>query len=91
MDQIIKGNDAAQLLNNPILKEAFETVREHINERSESIKTTDIKECQDAIRSRQILTAIERAIYSFVEDGKFAQAELNAITKEKTFIFSRGY
>ena len=90
-DQIIKGNDAQHLLDNPILKEAFEIIESHLEDRALSTKTTDIKECQDVIRAMQILTGVKKAIYSFVEEGKFKQAELNAITKEKPSLFSRGY
>jgi hypothetical protein len=90
-DQILKGNDAKHLLDNPILKEAFKLIEDSLEDRALSTKTTDIKECQDVIRAKQILTGIQKAIYTFIEDGKFKQAELNAITKEKNSIFSRGY
>lgn len=90
-DKIVKGNDAQHLLDNPILKEAFKTIEGHLEDRALSTKTTDIKECQDVIRAKQILTGIQKAIYTFIEDGKFKQAELNAILKEKNSIFNRGH
>ena len=90
-DLVVKGNDAKHLLDNPILKEAFDQVAEHLEERMLSIKSVDVRDCQDIVRTTQILTALERAIYSFIENGKFAQAELNAISKEKVSVFNRGF
>ena len=90
-DQIIKGNDAQHLLDNPILKEAFDLLHESIDDRLTSITTTDVKECQDVIRTKQLLLGIEKAIYTFIETGKYKKAELAALTKEKNSIFSRGY
>ena len=90
-DKIIKGNDAQHLLDNKILKEAFSQIKDHLEDKALSVLTTDVKQCQDVVRAKQILASVERAIYSFIQDGKFEKAQLDAITKNKTHLFNRGF
>lgn len=75
-DERIKGEAASQLLNNPILKEAFKRIRTRLEERRLNAKPTELETCADAIRAEQLLVAIEREINNFVVTGKMADIEL---------------
>lgn len=88
---IIRGNNAVSLLNNQLLKDAFKAVRDDLDSKAATIRTTDKDACADIVRGLQILDAIERCIKLHVENGKIAQKELNLIAqRNKPRLFSRG-
>ena len=88
--QVIKGNNAAALLNNSMLRDAFKAVREDLNMKAASMRTTDKEACADLIRGMQVVDAVERCIQIHVENGKVAQKELDMIARRhKPSIFRR--
>lgn len=75
-EQRLKGEAAQHLANNPILKEAFQSIRTRLEERRMSAKPTELELCADAIRVEQLLKAVEREINNFIATGKMADIEL---------------
>lgn len=75
-EKILRGQEAQQLLNNPLLREAFEKIRERLEERRLHAKPTELELCADAIRVEQLLRALEREIRNYVDTGKMADFEL---------------
>ena len=75
-DERIRGEAASQLMNNPLLREAFRKLRARLEERRLNAKPTELELCADAIRAEQLLMALEREINNFVVTGKMADIEL---------------
>ena len=87
---IIKGNNASALLSNPILRDAFAAIRDDLQTKASSMKTTDKEACADLVRGMQVLDAIERCIRVHVETGKVARKELDMIAaRSKPRLFMR--
>jgi len=88
-DSVFKAASAQSLLDNPILKEAFSKVRAYLDDKEIEVKTTDTESCKDIIRTKQILSYLESAIYTMINDGKIARKHLDLLTQQKTSIFRR--
>lgn len=87
-DAIIKGGNAASVLNNPLLKEAFSKIRAELDNKELAVPTTDTECIKDIIRCKQILAGLERCLFRLIQDGKIAQKELEILTPRKR-MFSR--
>lgn len=84
MDKEARAGDAMGLLNNPVFRDALQAVRDRLEVRSLSLKTTDTEEGMDIHRCKQLLVGIEREIKRFIMDGK-----VQSITDEKVSMFKR--
>lgn len=79
------GNEARQALEDKHWKQAFEAVEAHLIEKG---KSCDVDAKHGAEKSARILTslqlleALKRELYRKVQDGEFAQIELNEIDKK---------
>lgn len=82
MDKEQKAKDALALLDNPVLRDAFEALRDRLDARALQVKATDIAEAQDVIRCKQLLAGIERELKRFIADGK-----IQSITDQKVRMF----
>lgn len=88
----IEGQDAAALLENKVLKKAFEQLEDHLDKRELSLNTaTNPGHAADIIRCKQLLSGIKREIYNIVQNGKVAEIQLTELNKSKKTVFSRGY
>lgn len=89
-EQKRRGIEAAQIKSSKLLNEAFETVRFWLDSKALNTPTTDTDACRDIIRTRQLLSGVERAFESMINNGKIAEKELERLMKEpKKKIFSR--
>ena len=86
---VVKGNNALTLLDNPLLKDAFRAVRADLDERELATLTIDTESCKDIIRCKQLLAGIERTIYRLVQYGKVSAKELEFMQQKKPRLFSR--
>ena len=79
----IKGREAKQLLENPLLKEAFAAVNEYIDQQTLSCPPDDTARAQRIILSKQLLQAIKREIIRKIEDGEVAEIQIAEIEKQR--------
>ena len=75
-ERILRGNEANSLLDNKILKGAFESINAGLDDAINSAKTTDPIECADVVRAKQLLSALRQTIERYAVDGKVAIREL---------------
>lgn len=88
----IAGQDAQALLDNPVLKKAFDQLEEHLNKRELSLNTAkNPGDAADIIRCKQLLQGVKREIYNIVQTGQVAEIQLKELNKSKMTVFNRGY
>lgn len=75
-DQLIKAEEAKQLLNNPILKDAFKVVRDKLITAGENAGMNDIETQHNIILSLQLLKQLQSQIQSYINDGTIAEFKL---------------
>lgn len=87
-ERVLRGNEAKSLLDNKILKGAFEDINGRLDDAINSAKTTDPIECADVVRAKQLLFALKQTIERYATDGKVAlkELELNQSSKIKRFV-----
>jgi hypothetical protein len=77
-----RGNHAARLMNDPLLQEAFKTVRDAIHDQWENSPLRDV-EGQVALRSMlNHLRDVQAVLEVALADGKAAVEELNRRNKK---------
>lgn len=79
----IRGNDARNLLQNPLLKEAFERVAGYIDGQALACPPDNKDQAQRIVISKQLLGAIRRELTRVVEDGNVAQVQIDAIEQAR--------
>lgn len=72
----IRGREAKQLLDNPMLKAAFAAVDEYLNQSALACSPDDATKAQRIIISKQLLQAIKREILRKIEDGEVAEIQI---------------
>lgn len=80
---IIRGAQARDLLDNPLLKEAFAAIERHLDQQALSCDPDNKDQAQRIIIARQIAAGIKRELVRVIEDGSIAQVRLNEITKKR--------
>jgi hypothetical protein len=79
------GNEARQSLEDKHWKQAFEAVEAHLIEKGKSCDV-DAKHGPEKsariLTSLQLLEALKRELHRKVQDGEFAQIELNEIERK---------
>jgi len=83
-DRII-GNDAKQLLENPLLKDAFAAVDGYLNDKALSCDPDNKEMAQRIILSKQLLVGIRREIERKIDDGMVAEVQINELEKRRIF------
>jgi hypothetical protein len=79
----IRGNDARQLLDNHLLKEAFAAVGEYIDSQALSCPPDDAPRAQRIIISKQLLAAVKRELVRVIEDGDVAEVQISELEKAR--------
>lgn len=80
-EELQRGSEARQLLNNPIFKEVMDSIRNELNDLSDMVDTTDHKLCADVIMRKQVFNSIEGKIKQMIDTGKMAQMQMEAEIK----------
>jgi hypothetical protein len=84
------AEDAKQLLDNKMLKEAFEAVSSYIDQQALSCEPDNKDRAQRIVLSKQLLAGIKREIYRHVESGQVANIQIAELEKKKrAFPFMR--
>ena len=85
-----RATDAKQLLENPLLIEAFCAVEKHLHSSAISCDPDNATKAQRIVISQQLLAAVKREITRVVQDGTIAEVQMNEIEQRKRFnIFKR--
>lgn len=77
------AEDAKQLLDNKMLKEAFEAVSSYIDQQALSCEPDNKDRAQRIVLSKQLLAGIKREIYRHVESGQVANIQIAELEKKK--------
>lgn len=78
-----RGRDAKRLLDDPLLKAAFEAVGKRLEDAALACDRKDAEQALSLCISKQLLAGIQREIYRFIETGKLAEQELSRLDKLK--------
>jgi hypothetical protein len=79
----IRAREAKQLLDNPLLKEAFAAVAAHIEDQAQSCPLDDQVRAQRIILSKQLMQTLKRQIERRIEDGEVAEIQIAEIEKQR--------
>jgi hypothetical protein len=83
-EEMIRGEEAERLINNPLFKESFEKVKQGIISSMEQSALGDESTHNRLVIALQLLNKIEKNIISIAETGKMIKMNL-----EKPNLFSR--
>jgi hypothetical protein len=78
-----RGQDAKQLLDNKLFKEAFAAVDEYLNQAALSCSPDDATKAQRIVISKQLLQAVKREVVRQVEDGVVADVQINELEQRR--------
>lgn len=84
----IRGADARNLLDNPLLKEAFKAAEDSILEQMDDVSMRDTDMHTRLILARKVLNSVKRYIERVVETGQLADLQVNEPNRFKQ-IFRR--
>jgi len=82
--QIQQGQKAKQLLNDPLLKEAFEYLAEQYKSEIFNTRYNDHDQRQVLWMAYNMLDKIKGHLVSVMETGKLASSELENLTRQST-------
>jgi len=89
-EEIARGEAAKQLLDNPLLKEAFESVRSGIVRAMENSPMGDEKTHNRLAIALQVLAQVKKAISIHIETGTMASIQTRDTLAQKAKKFMRG-
>jgi len=82
-DQLKRGAEAQQLIENPIFREALDAIEKEIDDLFTGIDTTDEILCADLIRRRQVCEAFKQMLIRYIQTGKYAKEDIEEKEKER--------
>jgi len=82
----LRGEQAQQLLANPIFEAAFTDTRKAILETWAAVETSDTERAYDLHRMLKCLDRVKRCINTHIDTGKLAEKEIAARKR----LFKRG-
>ncbi len=77
-DAQVRATHAAQLLGDPMLKEAFENVRKAAIQAWQSTKADDVASRETAWLTVKVVNRIEAELQIIIENGQIAAARVQA-------------
>lgn len=80
-----KAEDAKRLLEDPMLKAAFDAVSGYIESKTLSCDPDNREMAQRIVLSKQLLAGVRREIYRYVEEGQVADIRIAEMEKKKLF------
>lgn len=84
-----RAEDAKQLLDNPLLIEAFVKVGEYLEAQALSCEPDNPTRAHRIVTSKQLLAAVRREMQRVIEEGELAQIRIAEVEKNKKFKFMR--
>lgn len=86
-----RAQDAKQLLENPLLVEAFQAVENALLLASTSCEPDNKDKAQRIIISHQLLAGIKREITRIIQDGDIANVQLSEIEQKRQNMLMRAF
>lgn len=80
-DERIRAAEAAQLLENPFFKQAFEAAEQSILDQMDEVTMRDVEMHTRLILARQTLTAVKAYLHRVIQTGEMAKMQLTAKKK----------
>lgn len=74
--EIHRGEQAARLLNEPLMVEAFATIRQELNDQWQNSPARDVEGREKLWLSQKLLSRVEGHLRNVLETGQIAQATL---------------
>lgn len=84
-----RAADAKQLLENPMLIEAFQSLENALSSAALSCEPDNKDKAQRIVISHQLLAGIKRELTRIVQDGAIADVQLSEIEQKRQNIFQR--
>ena len=85
-----RATDAQQLLENPMLQDAFSAVEKHLSDAELMCDPDNAAKALRIVISKQLLAAIKREITRVIQDGSVAEVQMQEIETKKRFsVFKR--
>ena len=79
----IRANEARQLLENTMLKNAFSAVDNYLNEQALTCSPDDAVKAQRIVISKQLLQAVKREITRVIDDGDVAEIQMSELEQRR--------
>jgi hypothetical protein len=79
----IRANDAQQILDNKLFKDAWAAVDEYLNQSALTCSPDDQVKAQRIVISKQLLAALKREFVSHVQDGAIAQVQISELEQRR--------
>ena len=90
MDSIQRGQEAEQLLGNPLLKAAFTGVRDALIEKLEQAPIGDIDTQHEIALMLQTIETVRRYLENWVRDGQLEAERATSHANWRTFLKRSG-
>jgi len=75
-EQLARAADARSLLENPLLAEIFQTMKDEVTKQWQESKAPDDKGREKLWLTQKVISQVEGTLFLMVEQGKVAQATL---------------
>ena len=80
-----RAEDAKQLLENKMFREAFKAVSEYLESKALSCDPDNREMAQRVVISKQLLAAIKREIERHIDNGLIADVRISELEKRRLF------
>ncbi len=84
-----RAQDAKQLLEHPMLKEAFQAIENALISSALTCEPDNKEKAQRIVISQQLLAGIKREITRIIQDGEIATVQLSEIELKRQNVFMR--
>lgn len=81
LNEISRGIKARQLMENPLLQEAFQTIRQSLHDKFEGSKDGDNQARERIWMMLKVVGEVERHIESVADTGKMAEQQRESLLK----------
>ncbi len=79
-DEIRQGREARQLLENPLIKKAFDNIESGLIDKMRQVAMADIDTQHELVLSLQLLGTLRRQFTTVIETGKMAEIQKESMT-----------
>lgn len=81
LQEISRGVKAKQLMENPLLQEAFQTIRSNLHDKFEGSKDGDSQARERIWMMLKVVNEVERHLETVVDTGRMAEQQRESLLK----------